>query len=104
MKPTSIILLALLANLQAEPILTSWYTAGSGRYARIWATQAQETTERGGGGRTSLSTWDSADYSGVIVGDQTLPVYAGIQGISYSDTYVYIKATGLATPMPTLPF
>ncbi|MEP2774302.1 MAG: YHYH protein [Luteolibacter sp.] len=93
----NIALLALLAGTtHAEPILSSWYTEGSGRYARIWATQAQETTERGGGGSTSLTTWDSADYAGVNVGDQPLPVYAGIQGISYSNSYVYIKSTGLA--------
>ena len=32
-----------------------------------------------------------------MVGDQPLPVYAGVQEISYSDDYVYIKASGLAT-------
>ncbi len=92
-----VLFLSLASILHAAPILTSWHTADSGRYARIWATSARETTERGGGGQTSLTTWDSADYAGVTVSDQPLPVYAGIQGISYSDTYVYIKATGLAT-------
>lgn len=80
-----------------SPILDSWHTADSGRYARIWATKAQETTERGGGAISSLTTWDFGDYAGVTVGDQPLPVYAGVQGISYSDDYVYIKSTGLAT-------
>jgi hypothetical protein len=93
-----ILFLALLPTaIQAEPIISSWYTGGSARYARIWATQAQETTERSGGGQSSLTTWSSANYAGVNVGDQTEPVYAGIQGISYSNTYVYIKSTGLAT-------
>ena len=91
------LLLVIVANTQAEPIIVSWYTEGSNRYARIWATQGQESIERGGGGKTSLTTWDSADYSGVMVGDQPLPAYAGIQGISFSNEYVYIKSTGLAT-------
>jgi hypothetical protein len=77
--------------------LASWHIADSGRYARIWATRAQETTERGGCAISSLTTWDFGDYAGVTVGDQPLPVYAGVQGISYSDDYVYIKSTGLAT-------
>ncbi|MEP4077663.1 YHYH protein [Haloferula sp.] len=95
---THLALLTLLSGaLQAEPILSSWYTEGSGRYARIWETQAQEITERGGGGTTSQTTWDSANYADVNLGDQPLPVYAGVQGISYSDDFVYIKATGLAT-------
>ncbi|MGE9270212.1 MAG: YHYH protein [Verrucomicrobiales bacterium] len=83
--------------VEGEPILDSWYTEGSSRYARIWATQTQEITERSGGGTTSLTTWDSSDYADVVVGDQPSPAYAGIQGISFSDDYVYIKATGLAT-------
>ncbi|MGJ8695997.1 MAG: YHYH protein [Verrucomicrobiaceae bacterium] len=102
MKPSSLSTTATslalaLSPLAAEPLLTSWHTADAGNYARIWATQADEITERGGGSLTSLSTWDSADYAGVTVGDQPLPVYAGVQGISYSADYVYIKSTGLAT-------
>jgi len=91
-------LLALVtSSATAEPLLSSWHTAESGSYARIFATQEDEALERGGGAISSLTTWDSADYDGVIVGDQPLPVYAGVQGISYSDDYVYIKSTGLAT-------
>ena len=91
-------LLALVtSSATAEPLLSSWHTADSGSYARIFATQEDEALERGGGAISSLTTWDSADYEGVTVGDQPLPVYAGVQGISYSGDYVYIKATGLAT-------
>lgn len=97
MKSITIIFFALAGAAAAEPIITSWHTADSGRYARIWATQEQEITERGGGGESSLTTWDYTDYDGVTVGDQTEPVYAGVQGISYSNSYVYIKSTGLAT-------
>ena len=87
----------LTTSAIADPLIDSWHTAESGRYARIWATQEQEITERGGGARSSLTTWDSSDYAGVTVGDQPMPVYAGVQGISFSEDYVYIKATGLAT-------
>ena len=95
--PSALLLAGLTHLAPAEALIDSWHTAHSGRYARIWATQAQETTERGGGVVSSLTTWDSANYAGVNVGDQPMPVYAGIQGISYSSDYVYIKSTGLAT-------
>lgn len=95
--PSALLLAGLTQLASAEALIDSWHTADSGGYARIWATQAQESTERGGGALSSLTTWDSADYTGVSIGDQPLPVYAGVQGISYSADYVYIKSTGLAT-------
>ncbi|MGZ0657126.1 hypothetical protein ACWPKO_04380 [Coraliomargarita sp. W4R53] len=56
----SLVILASFFNStsHAEPVLSSWYTEDSGRYARIWATMAAETMERGGGGMTSLTIWD----------------------------------------------
>ena len=90
-------MMLLSSSVFAEPLIDSWHTADSGRYARIWASQDQEIDERQKGVRSSLKTWDSADYPGVRVGDQPMPVYAGVQGISYSEDYVYIKSTGLAT-------
>ena len=93
---TAVVML-LASSVFAEPLIDSWHTADSGRYARIWASQDQEVDERQKGVRSSLKTWDSADYPRVRVGDQPMPVYAGVQGISYSEDYVYIKSTGLAT-------
>ena len=95
--PSALLLAGLTHLAPAEALIDSWHTAHSGRYARIWATQAQETDERQNGVRSSLKTWDSANYPGVMIGDQPMPVYAGVQGISYSEDYVYIKSTGLAT-------
>ncbi|MFT5188924.1 MAG: hypothetical protein ACI9DF_001609 [Verrucomicrobiales bacterium] len=87
-----------MSSASAEPILSSWYTEKSGNYARIWQNQTDETTEKTTGTASSVTTWDATTITGnPVVGDQPLPVYAGIQGISYSDTYVYIKSTGLAT-------
>ncbi|MEZ5327671.1 MAG: YHYH protein [Verrucomicrobiales bacterium] len=82
--------------LPADPILSSWYTEGSGRYARIWETGAAEAAERGGAAVSSVTTWNFEDYADVNSGAQLLPVYAGVQGVSYSSDYVYIKSTGLA--------
>ena len=83
--------------LLAEPIINSWYTERSGRYASIWETIEAETLERSGQGVKSVTTWSYENYDDVNSGSQDLPVYAGIQGVSYSDNYVYIKSTGLAT-------
>ncbi len=101
----TVLLISLLIPLSAagEIIITSWYTKDSGKYARIWATIEDETAEKmsGNGLVTSQTTWNRADYPGnnigIASGDQTLPVYAGIQGIMSTDTDVYIKSTGLAT-------
>lgn len=87
--------IGLTSQLIAEPLLSSWYTEESGSYARIWASIADETLEKTSGTITSLTTWDAATINGPNIGDQPLPVYAGIQEVSYSTDTVYIKATGL---------
>jgi hypothetical protein len=68
----------------ADPRLTSWYTADSGQYARIYQTTAAETA------RTASTTWTRGQ------GTQSNPTYAGVSQISYSANWVYIRATGLA--------
>ena len=91
------LVMGFASSLSAEPLLTSWYTEESGNYARIWATIEDETLEKTStdGTVTSLTSWDANTIDGPRLGDQVLPVYAGIQGISYSADAVYIKATGL---------
>ena len=85
----------------ADPLLNSWHTADSGKYARIWATIEDETTEKSGGAVTSQTTWDRSDYPGnnigIAAGDQTVPVYGGVQEIHYDDNYVYVRSSGLGT-------
>jgi hypothetical protein len=56
---TAVVML-LASSVFAEPLIDSWHTADSGRYARIWASQDQEVDERQKGVRSSLKTWDSA--------------------------------------------
>jgi YHYH protein len=89
MKPLSSLLtpaalLILTSHASADPQLSSWYTADSGQYARIYQTTAAETA------RTASTTWSRGQ------GIQSAPTYAGVSQISYSVNWVYIRATGLA--------
>ena len=91
------LMLAFSPNVTAEPLVSSWYTEEGGSYARIWQSITDEITEKEGGTVTSVTTWDADLIEGrPMIGAQTSPVYAGIQGVSYSTDYVYVKATGLA--------
>ncbi len=67
----------------AEPQLTSWYTAQSGKYARIFTSKENEAT-----GRTS-TTWSRGQ------GNQSSPTYAGVHEIHHDDGWIYIKTSGL---------
>lgn len=79
--------LLLAATALGDPQLTSWYTADSGRYARIYDTVAAEST----GPTAALKTWSRGS------GTQTQSTYAGVSEVSYSTNYVYIRTTGLAS-------
>ena len=65
----------------ADPLLTSWFTANGGKYARVYTTTANRTAG------ISATTWSG----------QTLPTYAGVHEIDASANWVYIKNTGLAS-------
>ena len=69
------------AAVQADPLLTSWFTANSGKYARIYTSAANRTAG------VSSTTWTG----------QTLPTYAGVHEIDYSTNWVYIRNSGLAS-------
>lgn len=73
------------ATALADPRLDSWYTATSGKYARIYTTVAAETAGN------SATTWSRGS------GTQTSPTYSGVNQVSYSANYVYIRTTGLAS-------
>ena len=77
----------LTAAAHADPQLTSWYTAQSGQYARIYQSTANETAG------TKSTTWSRGS------GTQTNPTYADVNEIAYSAGWVYIKTTGLASHM-----
>ena len=79
--------LLLVSAVQADPLLTSWATANSARYARVYTTTANRTSGNGS------TTWNTS--GGTL--PHTLPAYADIYEVSYSTNWVYTKYTGLAS-------
>lgn len=76
--------LAMEVQAQAQdPRISSWYTEGSGRYARLFETTADLTAGN------AVTTWSRGQ------GTQGMPTYAGVHEVSYSNSWVYIRATGL---------
>ena len=73
-------ILLLHSSVRADPLLSSWFTEGSTKYARIYTS----TANRSNG--ISTNTWTG----------QTSATYAGVHEIDYSNGWVYIKNTGLA--------
>ena len=79
------LIIGLPSLLSAEPLLDSWHTSASGRYARIFETIEDETAGN------SVTTWSRGQ------GTQALATYGGIHEISYDDSWIYIRSTGLGT-------
>ena len=75
----------LAGSVAADPLIDSWYTTFSGRYARIYPTDAAKAsgTASTTGGNGSLT--------------QSSPAYSGVQAIYSSSSWVYIKTTGLGS-------
>ncbi len=80
-----LLLVAAAPTLSADPLITSWFTKNSGQYARIYTSTAAQSSQ------TSVTTWSRGQ------GVQSSPVYAGVHEVSYSDSWVYIKTSGLAS-------
>ena len=76
----AVTILAFALPALADPMLSSWQTGNSTKYARIYTS----TTNRTNG--VSTTTWTG----------QTSPTYAGVHEIDYSTSWVYIRNTGLA--------
>ncbi len=74
------------ARAQTDPLLTSWFTQNSARYARV--------VEQTGG--PLVTTWPSAGLPNTG-GGQSEPAYSDVQQIGYSSNFVYINGTGLAS-------
>lgn len=79
----SSILLLSGASLEASPLISSWFTELSGRYARIYEDNDAQAAQ------TPVTTWNRGD------GVQANPVYAGITQISYDASDVYIRTSNL---------
>lgn len=72
----------LLADV-TDPHVTAWLTDAAGNYARLYQSDAARSAG------TSSTTWSRG--SGV----QTSPAYAGVTQVQYSDSWVYVRSTGL---------
>lgn len=89
MKITKLTLCLLLSTLtpaaMAQPIVDSWFTANSGRYARIYTTDANKAAGN------AVTTWSNGSQS------QNTPAYSGVQEIYSSSNWVYLRTTGLGS-------
>ena len=85
-------LLACSARAQSvtDPRITSWVTAKSAQYARVYET----TSDKNSG--NAVSTWPRAGLTNGG-GGQSTPSYSDVQRVVYSNNYVYIYTTGLAS-------
>lgn len=72
-------------SFAAEPLLDSWQTGGTRRYARIYETDAARVAG------SAVTTW-SRGATG-----QATPSYAGVIQVSSSANWVYLRTTGLGT-------
>lgn len=70
-------------TLQATPLISSWFTDLSGRYARIYPDNDAMAAQ------ASVTTWSRGQ------GTQADPVYAGITEISFDANNVYIRTSNL---------
>ena len=85
-------LLSLFASLSfthADPQLTSWFTANSCQYARVYTNAANETAG------TKSTTWTRTANGQTTA--QTSPTYSDVNEINYSSNWIYIRSTGLAS-------
>lgn len=73
----------LFLPLAADPLVTSWQNDLSGRYARLYQTDAEEAAGN------AITTWNRGQ------GVQALPTYAGVSEVAVTTTDVYVRATGL---------
>ena len=78
-----ILFLSLTATLPASPLLNSWLTDLSGRYARLYQDNDAMAAN------SSVTTWSRGQ------GVQSLPTYAGVSEIAQDTNYVYIRTSGL---------
>ncbi|MES2695387.1 MAG: YHYH protein [Verrucomicrobiota bacterium] len=67
----------------SDPRITSWFTTPSGRYARLYETEAAKNAS------TAVTTWSRGQ------GTQSTPSYAGVMQVSYSADWVYLRSSGL---------
>ena len=82
-----LLFLCLCVGARADPLINSWFTENTGRYARIYEDDVAQAT----GPSAAVITWNRN------AGVQGRPTYAGVNEISYTATDVYVRSTGLGT-------
>ena len=89
-------ILALASAAQADPLLTSWYTANSSTLARVIQTKSTSTPTVN---TTPTTTWPTAGITNNNSGglSVTTPVFADVQRIRYDASWVYVNSSGLAS-------
>lgn len=68
-----------------DPQIDSWFTSYSGRYARIYTSDAAKNSG------TSVTTWSNGNNA------QSLPAYCGVQEVYSSANWIYIRSTGFGS-------
>jgi hypothetical protein len=81
-------LIAARAQTVTDPHITSWSTANSVKYARVWETSSDKSSNN------AVSTWPRSGLTNGG-GGQSTAAYSDIQRVVYSTSYVYIYTTGL---------
>ncbi|MCF7762379.1 MAG: YHYH protein [Verrucomicrobia bacterium] len=81
---SSLLPISSVSAAPVNPRISSWLTAPSGQYARLYRTYADEQAD------TAVSVWSNTNYA------QEQPAYAGVQKVSHSGNFVYLRTTGLA--------
>ena len=78
-----LILLLFICTAHAEPLLYSWCIDQSSTYAELFESSNDEDNHN------EVHTWNHG------AGIQSLPTYSGVNEVSYSANWVYMRTTGL---------
>lgn len=85
-----LVLVPFAAAQVTDPHITSWRTASSAAYARVWETASDKASNN------AVSTWPRSGLTNGG-GGQSTNTYSDVQRVAYSANYVYIYTTGLAS-------
>src|SRR5258708_19306117 len=72
-----------------DPHITSWQTAKSAQYARVYESAAKFSSG------TTVTTWPTSGLVTSPAGGVSTATYSDVQRVAYSTNYVYIYTPGL---------
>ncbi len=82
--------LAAAAQSVTDPHITTWLTSRAAQYARVYETSSDKSSGN------AVTTWPRSGLTN-SGGGQATAAYADVQRVAYSNNYVYIYTTGLAS-------